>query len=94
MKILKQITYKETYGTDVKQYKSVRIVLLDEKNLVAVLYVGKVDFYTLPGGSIEDGETPEEAAIRETQEETGCDSEIIHALGISKKTVRLVIGMA
>jgi len=29
------------------------------------------EYYTFPGGKIEPGETPEEAAIRETHEETG-----------------------
>jgi len=82
MKLLKRITYKEIFDADTEQYKSVRVVLLDDSNLVAVLHVGKVDFYTLPGGSIDEGETPEQAAIREMQEETGCNSEIICTLGI------------
>lgn len=30
--------------------------------------------YNLPGGKIEEGETPEEAAIRELKEETGLES--------------------
>ena len=82
MKLLKRITYKETFATDENQYKSVRVVLLDNDNLVAVLYVGKVKFYTLPGGGIDEGETPEQAVIREAKEETGCDIEIVHTLGI------------
>ena len=89
MKVLKRITYKETFDADMEPYKSVRVVLLDDKNLVAVLYVGKVKFYTLPGGSIDEGETPEQAVIRETLEETGCDSEIHAHLEQSKKTAKL-----
>jgi ADP-ribose pyrophosphatase YjhB (NUDIX family) len=35
----------------------------------------------LPAGLIEYGESPDEAAIRETKEETGFDSEIVKCLG-------------
>jgi 8-oxo-dGTP pyrophosphatase MutT (NUDIX family) len=38
--------------------------------------------WSLPKGHIEEGETPEQAAIREVQEETGIESEISRALGI------------
>lgn len=31
------------------------------------------DYYVVPGGGIEAGETPEEAAVREAKEETGLD---------------------
>ena len=82
MNLLKHITYKETFIPHGKKHQSVRAVLLDAENLVAVLYIGKVKFYTLPGGGIEAGETPEQAAIREMREETGCESQIIHTLGI------------
>ena len=84
--MLKQITDKELFGTDGyndnEPYKAVRVVLLDDKNLVAVLYLAKLNFYTLPGGGIEKSETVEQALARETQEETGCYSEIISNLGI------------
>ena len=90
MKLLKRITYKETYGADEKQYKSVRVVLLDDKGLVALIYVGKVDFYTLPGGEIDEGETPEQAIYRETLEETGCDCEILCPLGIIEENSRTI----
>jgi len=38
--------------------------------------------WSLPKGHIEEGETPEIAAIREVHEETGIESEISRALGV------------
>jgi len=38
--------------------------------------------WSLPKGHIEEGETPEQAAIREVAEETGINSEISRELGV------------
>jgi len=85
MDLLKRITDKELFGIDgfnnAEPYKAARAVLLDDKNLVAVLYLKKLNFYTLPGGGIDDGETIGQALAREMQEETGCYSDIICELG-------------
>jgi ADP-ribose pyrophosphatase YjhB (NUDIX family) len=43
---------------------------------------GKRILWSLPKGHIEEGETPEQAAIREVGEETGITSEITKALGV------------
>ncbi len=43
---------------------------------------GKRILWSLPKGHIEDGETPEEAALREVQEETGIVSVIEKSLGV------------
>jgi len=37
--------------------------------------------WSLPKGHIEDGETPEQAAVREVEEETGISGEIVAELG-------------
>jgi 8-oxo-dGTP diphosphatase len=46
--------------------------------------------YTFPGGALEPGESPLDAVIRETREETGVTVEIDHVVGI----YRLVGGLA
>jgi 8-oxo-dGTP pyrophosphatase MutT (NUDIX family) len=43
---------------------------------------GKRVLWSLPKGHIEEGETPEQAAIREVAEETGITSSITQSLGV------------
>ncbi|CAB4366719.1 unannotated protein [freshwater metagenome] len=49
----------------------------DQKDLT-----GKRILWSLPKGHIEEGETPEQAALREVQEETGIESVIEKSLGV------------
>lgn len=57
--------------------KAVRTYLVKDNQVVVIKYkVGdqrKNGYYDIPGGKIEEGETSEEAAIREFQEETGIE---------------------
>lgn len=55
------------------------------------LLIGRIDakdvnrerlLWSLPKGHIEEGETPEQAAVREVKEETGIESEIDKSLGV------------
>ncbi len=41
----------------------------------------KDGYWVIPGGKIEEGETTEEAAIREVREETGLDVKLIAKIG-------------
>jgi ADP-ribose pyrophosphatase YjhB (NUDIX family) len=44
--------------------------------LVRLSYGPRTGHWTLPGGLVESDETPEEAAVRETREETGLEIEL------------------
>ena len=49
---------------------SARSIMIRNGKL-AMIHSQKYDYYKFPGGGIEDGESPIEAMIRETQEEAG-----------------------
>lgn len=57
------------------------VVILVERRVLMLRqsYRGK-DLWTFPGGSIEAGETPEQAAIREVKEEVCLDIELLRLL--------------
>ena len=54
--------------------------------MVRQIYRGET-FWTFPGDSIEPGETPEMAAIREAKEEVGLDAKIIRLLCRTPRTI-------
>jgi len=56
--------------------RSGAIVEIDGKIALIKRVRNNHEYYVFPGGGIEDGETPEEAAIREIKEELGIDIEI------------------
>jgi len=72
---------KREYILEINRYTS-RGILINELDNVAIMYMSKNGFYKLPGGGIEDGETEQQAFIREIKEETGRNCEIILKLGI------------
>jgi len=88
---------KSNNGKNVRQKYAKRIDevsaggLVVDKSGTKGLLIGRLDpkdasherlLWSLPKGHIEDGETPEQAAIREVAEETGIKSEITRSLGV------------
>jgi ADP-ribose pyrophosphatase YjhB (NUDIX family) len=80
---------KQPYAKRVDEVSAGGLVI-DESGTKGLL-IGRKDLkdptgqrllWSLPKGHIEAGETPEQAAIREVQEETGIESEISKALGV------------
>jgi 8-oxo-dGTP diphosphatase len=66
---------EQVAATEAATYKNrhaARAVLADPEGRIALLHVQKLGFYKLPGGGLEDGETPSAALVRECLEETGC----------------------
>lgn len=60
---------------------SVTAVVVEERQLLLVHKVDN-DRWALPGGAIDIGESAMAAAIRETQEETGVDIQVLGLVGI------------
>lgn len=65
-----------------KVRNAVRCFLMREDKVVCIKYkVGKTGYIDIPGGKIEEGETPEDASIREVYEETGIKVENLVSIG-------------
>ncbi len=64
------------------------VVIFDKKGRVLLSHRRDVDLWNLPGGRVESGELPVEAAVRETQEETGLKIKIKELIGVYGKAKR------
>jgi len=64
------------------------VVVADGRMLLVHWAEADQSGWSLPGGGLEPGEHPEQAAVREVREETGYDVEIDELLGIDSIVVR------
>lgn len=79
--------------TETKPGISAAIIVSEDKVLMVRRRIGEGELlWQFPAGGIEDGETPEDAAVRETLEETGLTVDAVKLLGerVHPKTGRLM----
>ncbi len=76
MKLLHTINQNPAEPEDYEIRKTVRLVIVDESG-ENILFFGT----HFPGGGVEEGETDEEAVVREAMEEVGARVEIVEPIG-------------
>ena len=68
-----------------KRDRSQAVVVREDKILLVKHLMDGKEFYCLPGGGIDEGETPEVSAIRELKEEAGVDGTVERLLSVQYK---------
>jgi len=59
------------------------IILIEENKLALIeRHRAGIHYFSFPGGGIDDGESPEQAAVREAEEELGIFVEIKHKAAV------------
>jgi ADP-ribose pyrophosphatase YjhB (NUDIX family) len=71
----------ERYDKPYLLRKTARMVLMRDDGKIALQHVAKCDYYKLPGGGVEVGESVIEALHREINEEVGCRAEVLNEIG-------------
>ncbi len=65
-----------------KMRAAARAVVMNGLGQIALLYVSTDNYYKLPGGGVEPGESIEQALHREVLEEAGCSIEMLGEVGM------------
>jgi ADP-ribose pyrophosphatase YjhB (NUDIX family) len=60
-------------------------IIFDDTGGVLLCHRRDMNIWNLPGGSVESGELPTEAVVREVKEETGLEVDIDHLAGVYGK---------
>lgn len=79
IKTIKDSTYQD--GLEWRTRQAARAIVLDTNGLMPFIFVSGDNYYKLPGGGIDEGETIMQALQRELLEEAGCDVEIDGEVG-------------
>ncbi len=70
-----------------KKYSSGGVIFTNDKNEILLLKVSYKEHWEIPGGIVEKDESPQQACIREAQEELGITIELPQFLGVAFKFV-------
>jgi 8-oxo-dGTP diphosphatase len=71
----------------IKRFSRSQIIILEKSKYILVKHWAKKEnryFWGIPGGGREEGESDEEAAIREAKEETGLDIKLLPIKMVAK----------
>jgi ADP-ribose pyrophosphatase YjhB (NUDIX family) len=69
-------------------------VILNDRREVLLCHRTDMDLWNLPGGGVERGEAPWEAAVREAREEAGVEVEVERLVGVYAKPDQDVVAFA
>ena len=86
LKIFNDENVAEEEAINFRRRKAVRGVIMDNEGKVAIIHAKNNNYYELPGGGVEEGESLEQGLMRECLEEAGCRIEIVRELG---KTIEM-----
>ncbi len=62
--------------------------ITNERDEILLCHRRDLDLWNLPGGSVEAGESPCEAVVREVREETGVEADVVRLASVSWKPRR------
>ena len=67
--------------SDWEHREAARAVVFDNENRIGLLHVRKENYYKLPGGGVEKGESLKVALDRELKEELGIEIKVVKEIG-------------